>query len=229
MYLYKCAQYSEGKFVGCDEGDFYKGTCVFVIQGLKKSVPVVVKGYPITTLNGKWLANAIASCIFALDNSGFKVRAIVTDNHAANVNAFKALRTMLSAESDLYIKHSENETITYLLFDNVHLIKNIRNNILNAKKLVFPSFLFNINEEAIESSPVYIAWSDLKLIYDEDCKLSANLRKAHKLTFKSLHPFSNKQNVSLALNIFDKSTIAGCKCYCPQRKNMQSFLIMINK
>ena len=100
---------------------------------------------------------------------------------------------------------------------------------LNAKKLVFPSFSFNINEEVMESSPGYIAWLDLRLLYDEDCKLSANLRKAHKLTFKSLHPFNNKQNVSLALNIFDQSTIAACKCYCSQRKDMQSFLIMINK
>ena len=82
---------------------------------------------------------------------------------------------MLSAERDLYIKHSENETITYLFFDNVHLIKNIRDNMLNAKKLVFPSFSFNINKDVIESSSGYIAWSDLKLIYDEDCKLSDNL------------------------------------------------------
>ena len=151
------------------------------------------------------------------------------DNHAANINAFKALRTMFSEESDLYIKHSENETVTYLFFDNIHLIKNIRNNMLNAKKLVFPSFSFNINEEVIESSPGYITWSDLRLIYDKDCKLSANLRKAHRFTFKSLHPFNNKQNVGLTLNIFDQSTIAACKCFCLQRKDMQSFLIMINK
>ena len=29
--------------------------------------------------------------------------------------------------------------------------------------------------------------------------------------------------------IFDQSTVAACKCYCPQRKDMQSFVIMINK
>ena len=120
-YLCKCAQYSEGKFIGCDEeGDFYKGIIVFMIQGVKNSVPVVVTVCPITALNGKWLANKMASCISALANSGFKVQAIVTNNYAANVNASKALQTMLSAESDLYIKHSETETVTYLFFDNVH-------------------------------------------------------------------------------------------------------------
>ena len=93
----------------------------------------------------------------------------------------------------------------------------------------FPIFSFNINKEVIESSLECITWLDRRLTYDEDCKLSINLRKAHKLACKSLHPFNNKQNVSLALNISDESTIAACKCHCPQRKDMQSFLIMINK
>ena len=54
MYLRKCAQYNAGKFIGCDEsGEFYKEIIVFMIQGLKNSVPVVVKGCPITALDGK--------------------------------------------------------------------------------------------------------------------------------------------------------------------------------
>ena len=42
----------QGKFIGCDEeGNFYKGIIVFMIQGLKNSVLVVVRGCPITALN----------------------------------------------------------------------------------------------------------------------------------------------------------------------------------
>ena len=34
MYLRKCALYSEGNFIGCDEEEyFYKGIIVFMIQG----------------------------------------------------------------------------------------------------------------------------------------------------------------------------------------------------
>ena len=62
----------------------------------------------------------MTSCISASANLGFEVRSIVTDNHAANVNAIKALQTVFSAESDLYLKHSENEAVNYLFFDNVH-------------------------------------------------------------------------------------------------------------
>jgi len=45
-----------------------------MIQGLKNSVPVVVKGCPITALNGEWLAKEIEACISALATAGFKVR-----------------------------------------------------------------------------------------------------------------------------------------------------------
>ena len=45
MNLRKCALYNAGKFIGCDE--FCKGIIVFMIEGIKTSVPVVVKGCPI--------------------------------------------------------------------------------------------------------------------------------------------------------------------------------------
>ena len=32
---------------------------------------------------------------------------------------------------------------------------------------------------------------------------------------KALYPYNNKQNVKLALNIFEESTIAAAKCYLP--------------
>ena len=101
-------------------------------------------------------------------------------------------------------------------FDNVHIVKNIRNNLLNAKKFVFPAFLFKIGELAsIVSQNGYISWDDLKTIYESDAKLAAKLRKAPKLTFKALYPYDNKQNIRLALNIFEESTIAAAKCYLP--------------
>ena len=150
-----------------------------MIQGLKHSVPVVVKGCPITALNGEWLAKKIETCIAALASCGFKVRGVVADNHAANVNAFKTLHKMYPGKNDLCIHHSKNETVTYLFFDNVHLLKNIRNNMFNSKKFVFPAFSFNINEEIVQTDAGYTAWSDLKYIYEQDSKLSANLRKAY--------------------------------------------------
>ena len=95
-------------------------------------------------------------------------------------------------------------------------MKNIRNNLHNAKKFVFPAFSFKIGELAsIVSQNGYISWDDLKTICESDTKLAAKLRKAPKLTIKALYPYNNKQNIRLALNIFEESTIAAAKCYLP--------------
>ena len=61
-------------------------------------------------------------------------------------------------------------------------------------------------------------------VYDKDQALQSNLKKAHKLSYRSLHPGNNKQNVSLALSIFDETTIAAIKSYFPERDDMSSFL-----
>ena len=136
---------------------------------------------------------------------------------------------MYPGKNVLCIHHPKNETATYLFFDNVHLLKNIRNNLLNSKKLVFPAFSFNINEELVQTDAGYIAWSDLKYIYEQDSKLSANLRKAYKLTLKSVNPINNKQNVNFALSIFQETTIAARKSYCPNCKDLHTFLTLVNK
>ena len=44
---------------------------VFVITGLKETVPSVVKACPEVTVNGEWLSQEILKCIFQLINSGF--------------------------------------------------------------------------------------------------------------------------------------------------------------
>ena len=68
----------------------------------------------------------------------------------------------------------------------------------------------------------------MKSIYEEDSKLGGNLRKAPKLTFKSLQPFNNKQNVSLELAIFCDTAITASKSYCSDKKDMHGFLTLIN-
>ena len=80
----------------------------------------------------------------------------------------------------------------YLFFDNVHLLKNIRNNLLNSKKFLFPAFGFSFYQTNVESPAGYLAWSDFDYIYEQDSKLDDNLRKAYKRTFKSVHPFNDK-------------------------------------
>ena len=107
-------------------------------------------------------------------------------------------------------------------------MKNVRNNLFNAKKFVFPSFTFNVQGVVINSLDGYISWSDLHSIYDQDSKLPANLRKANKLTYRAMHPGNNKQSVDLALSIFHDSTIAARKLLSRKKTFTVFFHLFIN-
>ena len=191
------------------------------------TVPTVIKASPLITVNGEWLANQLIQCITDLINAGFQLRGVVTDNHSANVSSFDKLLKQYPGDGRLYINFPGLTNKVYFFFDTVHLLKNIRNNLFNRKKFVFPAFSFEISDLNITSDPGYISWSDLHLIYDKDQKLEGNLRKAPKLTFKSIHPTDNKQNVELAIAIFHDTTIVGCQKYLPNRFDMPSFLKLI--
>ena len=66
--------------------------------------------------------------------------------------------------SRLFIKHPDNNNKTYLFHDNVHLIKNIRNNLFNAKKFVFPANSLNLGGEVVCSAAGFISWKDLHMM-----------------------------------------------------------------
>ena len=56
MYLQKSTQYHGGEYVGADSnGDLFSGINVFMIVGLQKSVPIVVRASPETKMNGESL------------------------------------------------------------------------------------------------------------------------------------------------------------------------------
>ena len=100
-----------------------------MIQGLQESVPIVVKASPEVTLIGQWLADEISNCITLLGQVGFKVKGIVASNYSTNAYVFNILQTRFSFGC-FDIQHSPNSTKNYLFFDNLNLVKNIRNNLL---------------------------------------------------------------------------------------------------
>ena len=87
----------------------------------------------------------------------------------------------------------------HLSFDTIHLIKNVRNDILNHKRFLFPSFTFNRFKDSINVTGRELKWKMLHDVFERDAQLDGNLKKAPKLTLKVLHPVSNKQKVLLSL------------------------------
>ena len=225
MYIEKGTQYHSGNYIGADDkGALYKGIVAFMIVDLRKNIPYIVKASPEVTISGPWLANEIEICISLLSNAGFNTRGVVTDNHSCNVNAFSILRKSYNSQpEENFINHPANMSKIYLFYDCPHLVKNIRNNLLHAKRFVFPAFSHTISDGENINVPVgYLSWGDLHNIHDENQKLPANLRKAPKLSYKSLHPGNNKQSVALA--IFDPTTIVGARILFPEREDLACFL-----
>ena len=142
MFLQKGTSLQGGEYIGEDEaGELYKGIACFMIVGLKDSVPYVIQAIPEVTITGNWLADKISANIEALAKTGFTVRGVVTDNHNSNVTAFNILKKKYGKKDQLFIQHPKNHNKnTFLFFDTPHLIKNVRNNLVNAKRFVFPAF-----------------------------------------------------------------------------------------
>ena len=230
MYLQKRAEYSGGEYIGADEDDeLYKGVVAFMVVGMKESTPYVIKASPEVTIKGPWLSKQIDECITLLGDNGFTIRSVVTDNHSTNVNAFVELRKTYKSPSEYFFIHPKNHgKKTYLFYDNVHLLKNIRNNLLNRKKFVFPEIDFSIGETTIKSPAGYLSWSDLHCLHELDSKLKAKLRKAPRLNRQTLHPGNDKQDVQRVLAIFHETTIAAFKSHLPNREDCVGFLSLIN-
>jgi len=228
IYLQKCEEYFGGDTYGINEnGDLHKGMVCFMIVGLQSNVPYVLKTVPETEIKGEWLKGEIENCIEILQGIGFNVRAVVCDNHQSNVSAYKnLLRTYGNSENDLSMNYNGQKV--YLFFDSVHLVKNLRNNLLNRKRFIFPPFQFDGFYDPVIVPGGEISWNLLHQVFEQDKKMQANLKTATKISAKVLHPGNCKQSVSVALAIFDQSTSASIKYYFPERKDAAEFLHLFN-
>ena len=116
----------------------------------------------------------------------------------------------------------------YLFYDTAHLIKNVRNNLLGKKRVVFPQFSFFEFDDNVIVNPGEISWKLLHDVYEKDQKMDVNLRKAPKLTNKVLHLGKYKQNVQLTLDIFHETTVAAISSYFPNCYGAVDFLQLFN-
>ena len=68
--------------------------------------------------------------------------------------------------------------------DAVHLMKNNRNDLLNYKRSIFPSFKFDGFKDSINITGEEIKWKFFHEDHEKDTLLEANLRKVSQLTTK---------------------------------------------
>ena len=148
-----------------------------MVVGLnKEAIPFVIKACPETKIDGDWLSHEIEESLGTLHGAGFNVRAIIMDNHSANVLAFQKLRNTYGNPDDV-LSFNFNGRKIYNLFDSVHLIKNIRNNLINAKRFIFPTFEFDGFGDTIHADAGEIHWRLFHDTYEKDQPQDVTPRK----------------------------------------------------
>ena len=151
-----------------------------------------------------------------MKNCGFRVRAIVS----AKVLAYKLLlKESGHLDDHLFIQHNYQKI--YWLHDAVHLIKNVRNNLLNYKRFIFPAFEYDGFEDPISFKGGQVSWKLFHDAFEKDSLLEANLKKAPKITHKVLHPGHCKQKVPVVFGTLHGPTSAILTGYFHEKKMRQ--------
>ena len=227
MYLQKCEEYDGNQTYGVDNnGNLHKGIVCFMIVGLKENVSYVIHSVPQSKISGDLLKVELEKCLEILQDIKFRVRAVVSDNHASNVAAYNSLLKDYGRDNDI-LRIWFNDQPIYLCYDAVHLVKNLRNNLQIRKQLLFPPFVCDAMDQKLKIAGGAISWSLLHRVHEEDRKNESNLRAAPKLTTTALHPGNCKQSVPVALAIFDPSTRAAILKYFPNAQDSADFIHLI--
>ena len=214
--------YKGGNIVGAasniNEGA--KSAFVFMISSVLSKFREVVHISPTNKINHQILYEHIKSVIVKLEEIGYKVFCVITDNNSINSRAMHNFSPKKSL-SIVYPHPVDNTRPLFYIFDSVHLLKCIRNNWLNTKPdqlLHYPDFkTFSLKEASFKS---------LKVLYElEHDKL---LKFGYSLTLKALHPTNiERQNVKLVLQVFNEYIIEALNKFgtnIPHSESTSNFL-----
>ena len=226
IHVTSTVAYTGGRIVGYSLESDKPIKTVFAIMAssLSKKWSQVVRLLPCSSNSANDLFTVIKSVIFDIEHCDLTVRAICTDNYPLNVSLFKLFSADKRTLTPTVSHPNDPSRKLFLLFDFVHIIKSIRNNWLNLKDydrtftypnpLIFPNFddVNNIGRARFQ---------DIRLLYKNE--QSSLIKQAHRLTSKACWPtMLERQNVNLALKIFDTSTSAALAIYNAKHANSQS-------
>ena len=146
------------------------------------------------------------------------VHVICTNNYPINVSLFKSFSPDQNTLTPEVIHPCDPSRPLFLIFDFVHILKTIRNNWLNLKDFnrtfLFPKFGdFNVLNLA--------SFEDIRSLYKTDQHSVVKL--APRLTTKACYPSNfERQNVNLALKIFNESTVGALTLLAKSRSTIIS-------
>ncbi|GBN57736.1 hypothetical protein AVEN_255023-1 [Araneus ventricosus] len=163
---------------------------------VKESLNNVIHIVPIDTFDASKLFDLMKKVILSLEEIGFKVMGMVTDNNSIN----RAAASNFANPPKLQVKYdhpADKSRPLFYVIDSVHILKCVRNNCLNNHKngyyFYYPDFdTLNVSTASLSS---------VRKLYDLEC--SSLLKFGYGLTSKALWPTNlERQNVKLELKLF---------------------------
>ena len=186
----KMLQYHGGKIFGKAENDtnlFEETMLGLMINSLHGGPKFLLKMIPVTKLNAEFLREKVYQTIYNIEAASGKVKAIISDGNKINQSFFNQFKTV-EGKPWLSVDGS------YLLYDYVHLIKNIRNLWLTEKtgELKFQH----------ENKFLVANWHHLRNLLQSE--VGAVLKRP-KLSETAIYPKPiERQRVSTCLQVFWK-------------------------
>lgn len=172
----------------------------------------VIAMFPVKNLNASQLHDLTLKVLEVVFNTGYTALTVISDNNRVNRNMYQKL---CGGSLKPSILNPFSQTILFLLFDTVHLLKSIRNNWLNQtdveQTVVFPGMKDMSNFDANDLPNICRASvKRLKDLYNSE--KHKPIKMAPLLSKKVLCPTKlERQNVLYAVRLFDEKNIATLK------------------
>jgi len=202
VYVRPGLRFSGGEIYGQAEDDSSKlaKTILVILANCDYGGPKFVAAMkPVNRLNASFQRDVVLDVIRKLEEAGSTVFCCTFDGNSLNTRMVQMMPDLSSPTTSTFNGHP-----IFWLNDPVHLLKCVRNNFLNAKKLQFvpPG----------DISPLVAKWDDLKELFQNESSVSQCL-SASKLTKVAVDPpLISRQRVDLALKVFCKETASALRC-----------------
>lgn len=213
VYVKPALQYHGGNIFGkaTNKPDVLANTILsFMIVCQFGGPKFLYKLLPVASLDTDFLHQQTNLIVKTIAQSGGQLRAIICDGNRVNQSLFKKIQgTQVPWKTDNGI---------YLLYDYVHIMKNIRNNWITEKTQEL---------ECIINGEKFVAkWSDIKDLHQKE---SNQIVHMSRLTDVAVYPKPiERQKVSFCLKVFCDDTIAALRNH-PEILNANGTILFMEK
>ena len=204
VYSAQQVELMNGKIVGNETKEPTKTLLSFMIKSVCGQYQDMVAMVPVVRLDAELVNTYYKQVLQVVTDIGFETVTTLMDGHSINRRFYQILcgGVLKPYIENPYKKGSK----IFLLYDSVHIFKNLYTNFLRKRKFTCPDF---------QGEKISADWSHLEQLYK--LELDKPLRIAHKLSDKVLRPKPiERTNVKLSDNLFHESTIDALNYYSAQ-------------